>query len=262
MVNYVNRIIALRYFWWTLVRNDFRNRYRRSFLGVAWSLARPVGMTIILCLVFSRIFKDDRADYAPFLFAGIAMWQFLTECILLGCGCFAEGSAYLRQQPVPVLIFPLRVVLVASIHLAISLVIALALTAFFVGLPSPIILLSLVPAVAYAFCLGICLATLAGLVHTHFSDTKHVLEIFLQGLYFLTPVIYRPQMFDNRVRMSWLVVKYNPLNAVLELVRQPLLAGEYADLWNWQMAFLFLGVVGLLAWWSLRKLEQSLVFWV
>jgi ABC-type polysaccharide/polyol phosphate export permease len=78
----------------------------------------------------------------------------------------------------------------------------------------------------------------------------------------MTPVIYRPQMFDGRVRMSWIVVKYNPLNAVLELVRQPLLTGEYADLWNWQMAFLFLGVVAILAWWSLRKLENNLVFWV
>jgi len=262
MVNYFNRIIALRYFWWTLVHNDFRNRYRRSFLGVAWSLARPVGMTIILCIVFSRIFKDDSQDYAPFLFAGIAVWQFLTESILLGCTCFAEGSAYLRQQPIPVLIFPLRVVLVASIHLAISLVIATLLTGFFVGLPSPLILLALAPAVMYAFCLGICLATLAGLVHTHFSDTKHLLEIVLQGLYFLTPVIYRPQMFDDRVRMSWLVVKYNPLNAILELVRQPLLTGEYADAWNWQVALLFLAVVGTLAWWGLRKLENNLVFWV
>jgi ABC-type polysaccharide/polyol phosphate export permease len=270
--------VALRYFWFTLVYNDFRNRYRRSFLGVAWSLARPIGMTIVLYAVFWRIFDKPEdpnnpnaisASYAPFLFTGIALWQFLTESILLGCGCFAEGGSYLRQQPVPVLIFPLRVVLSASIHLIISLAIAMALTAAFVGLPSVAVLVSLVPAIVLIFCLGIGLATLSGLMHTHFTDTKHLLEILLQALYFLTPIIYRPQMMlEERARMSWFVVKLNPLNAVLELVRQPLLSGErgqsghYADPWSWQLALMFLGVVSVLAWWGLRKLEKNLVFWV
>jgi len=183
MVNYFNRIVAMRYFWFTLVCNDFRNRYRRSFLGVAWSLARPIGMTIVLCLVFSKAFNDTSASYAPFLFTGIAMWQFLTESILLGCTCFAEGASYLRQQPVPILIFPMRVVLGASIHLMISLSIAMVLTALFVGLPSVAVLLALAPALILVFCLGVGLATLAGLMHTHFADTKHILEISLQALY-------------------------------------------------------------------------------
>src|SRR5271155_3367134 len=110
MSTYINRIYALRFFWLTLVYNDFRNRYRRSFLGVAWSLARPLGMTLVLYVVFSKNedFSANSASYAPYLFTGIAIWQFLTESILLGCTCFAEGASYLRQQPVPVLIFPMR----------------------------------------------------------------------------------------------------------------------------------------------------------
>jgi lipopolysaccharide transport system permease protein len=269
MVNYFNRIVALRYFWFTLVYNDFRNRYRRSFLGVAWSLARPIGMTIVLCIVFSTFIKDTSASYAPFLFTGIAMWQFLTESILLGCTCFGEGAPYLRQQPVPVLIFPLRVVLAASIHLVISLAIAMVLTAIFIGLPSMTVLVALAPALVVVFCLGIGLATLSGLMHTHFTDTKHLLEILLQALYFLTPIIYKPQMMlENRAKLSWVVVKFNPLNAVLELVRQPLLSGEggqaghYADPWSWQLALMFVGVVSVLAWLGLRKLEKNLVYWV
>ena len=168
----------------------------------------------------------------------------------------------MRQQPVPVLMFPLRVVLGASLHLTISLLIAVLLTAVFVGMPSMMMLFSILHAVGLLFCLGLGLATISGLVYTHFTDTKHLVEILMQALYFLTPVIYPPQMFDNRAKLSWLVVKLNPLNAVLELVRQPLLNGEYADPWNWQLALLFLAVVSALAWWGLRKLEQNLIFWV
>ena len=65
----------------------------------------------------------------------------------------------MKQQPVPVLIFPLRVVPGASVHLVISLAIAMALTAAFVGLPSPVFLVGLAPALVLVFCLGIGLAT-------------------------------------------------------------------------------------------------------
>jgi len=135
----------------------------------------------------------------------------------------------LRQQPIPVLIFPIRVVLVAGIHLIISLVIAMVLTASLIGIPIANGVNLAHAGTCIRVCLGIGLATISGLLHTHFADTKHLLEIVLQALYFLTPVIYRPQMFDDRIRMSWIVVTYNPLNSVLELVRQPMLSGEYAE---------------------------------
>lgn len=263
MSTYINRIYALRFFWLTLVYNDFRNRYRRSFLGVAWSLARPIGMTVVLCTVFSKILKEPTNTFAPYLFIGITMWQFLTESILLGCTCFSEGASYLRQQPVPVLVFPLRVVVGASIHFLIALSIAITLVMTLIGVPSPAALLELIPALGLLFALGVCLATLSGLMHTHFADTKHILEIALQALYFLTPIIYTPRtMLAERARMSSVVVHYNPLNAVLELVRQPLLANQSADPWNWELALLFLGVAAVLAWWGLRKLEKNLVFWI
>jgi lipopolysaccharide transport system permease protein len=266
MITYFDRIFSLRYFWWTLVRNDFKNRYRNSFLGLAWSLARPIGMTIVLCVVFSGMFerKDGGAnqDYPVFLFTGIAVWQFLTETLMLGCTCFVDGSRYLRQQPIPLVVFPLRVVLGSGIHLVIALSIAMTLAAYCVGLPPPSALLSLVPALALLFCLGIGFATLAGLIHTHFTDTRHLLEIVLQALYFLTPVFYKPGIFKDRPRVNFLAVDYNPLYAVLEIVRHPLQTGEWATAWNWGLALAFLGIVIALAVVCLRLLEKNLVFWV
>src|SRR4051812_33217028 len=95
---YFVRIWQLRHFWGSLVANDLRNRYRRSFLGIGWSLVRPLMLTALYCAVFGKLFKQSASHYAPFLLIGLTIWQFLVEAILAGCDSFVRASAYIRQQ--------------------------------------------------------------------------------------------------------------------------------------------------------------------
>ena len=96
--DYFRRIWKLRYFWLSIVNNDLHNRYRRSFLGIGWSLARPLGMTAVFCLIFGNLFGIPIEEYAPFVLVGLTSWQFFTETILMGCHTFRAGAAYIRQQ--------------------------------------------------------------------------------------------------------------------------------------------------------------------
>ena len=79
MIGYLARIWRLRYFWTSLVRIDLRNRYRRSVLGIGWSLLHPILMTAVLCAVFCPLFSVDYRQFAPFLLAGLAFWNFLVS---------------------------------------------------------------------------------------------------------------------------------------------------------------------------------------
>src|SRR5436309_97271 len=119
--DYGYRVFKLRHFWFSLVRNDIQNRYRRSFLGIAWSLARPLGMTIVLSIVFKGMPLDPNQYVTldmltPFIFLGITLWQFLVESMSAGCNAFRGGAPFIRQQPIPLAIFPLRTVLASAIH--------------------------------------------------------------------------------------------------------------------------------------------------
>src|SRR3712207_3342312 len=107
---YFHNIWRLRYFWLSLVQDDLARRYRRSFLGVGWSLVRPLGLTMLFCGVFGQLLDQRVVEYGPFLLLGLTIWQFLAESALHGCHCFQHGGVYLRQQPLPLAIFPLRVV--------------------------------------------------------------------------------------------------------------------------------------------------------
>ena len=180
---YLLRVWDLRFFWFALVRNDLDNRYKRSFLGIGWSLLKPLALTAIFCLVFGRLFGVPIEDYAPHLLIGMTVWQFITECLLQGCSSFSLGSPYIRQQQVPLAIFPLRTVLGAGFHSLIALGMALAISFYFKGLHDPFALLLLVPALFILFFIGWALAILSGVIYTHFPDTTQNLGNWLANTF-------------------------------------------------------------------------------
>src|SRR5438046_2645315 len=99
MREYLVSIWKCRYFWASLVKMDLRTRYRRSVLGMGWSLLHPIAMTAVLCLAFHRILHVHIRTYAPFLLTGLACWNFITTVALQGCDCLFHGERYIRQFP-------------------------------------------------------------------------------------------------------------------------------------------------------------------
>jgi ABC-type polysaccharide/polyol phosphate export permease len=258
---YFERIWQLRYFWFSLVKIDLRTRYRRSMLGIGWSLVRPLAMCTVLCVVFSKLFGADIVEYGPFLLLGLAVWQFLVESTIGGCTCYVVAASYIRQQPLPLAIFPLRTVLGAGFHGLIALSVAVLLVLVLRGPANLVTLPTLAISVVLIFLLGWVLAILAGLAHSHFPDTQHLAEIGFQILFYLTPVMYPPALLQDRGRVTW-ILNMNPLSYFLELVRLPLLHGELPPLRVYLVATGTIVVLGLLAVWLLRKLEKTLVFWL
>src|SRR5207249_3243921 len=113
---YLKGIWRCRYFWLMLVKNDLRQRYRRSLLGLGWSLLQPLAMTCIICFVFRAILipGDNVANYAAHVLAGLACWSFILTSTFNGCQCLYMGESYIRQYPAPMAIYPLRTALGAG----------------------------------------------------------------------------------------------------------------------------------------------------
>ena len=260
-MNDLHRLWTLRHFWLALVRADVARRYRGSFLGVGWSLVRPLGMTVLFCLVFGQLFDQDVGSYAPYLLVGLTAWQFLVESSLHGCHCFQHGGIYLRQQPVPPALFPLRVVLGTGFHSLLAFALAVFAVCVLKGPPPWHALLTLVPGLLLLFLLGWGLATLFGLLHAHFTDTFYVVELGLQATFFLTPILYPPDSLRERLGLAWML-DVNPLGALLEMIRGPLIAGQMPSAAGVLMATCFVACVGALACYALKRCERTLVYWV
>ncbi len=131
MIQDAATIWKFRHFWLSLVKMDLMTRYRKSVLGIFWSLLQPIGMTAIFCLMFTKLVQSDPFSYAKFLIAGMVSFGFLRDCTTGGCNSLTRHESYIRQAPLPFAVYSLRVMLTNAIHFLISLLVVCLLVAVF-----------------------------------------------------------------------------------------------------------------------------------
>jgi ABC-type polysaccharide/polyol phosphate export permease len=225
MTHHVRAIWQFRYFWLSLVRLDLRNRYRRSVLGIGWSLLNPLAMTVVFCVVFGGIIgQGDWTWFAPYLLAGLAVWEFIRSSAIQGCDSFIRAESYIRQCPLPYAIYPLRTVLGTFIHFAISMAVVVVATAVVLRSTTPLLMVGAVlPGVLLVTVFAWGVATLSAFGHVYFHDTKHLFEAGSQMYFFLTPIMYTRKVLEDR-QLGW-VADLNPVTVYLDIIRDPLLTG-------------------------------------
>ena len=260
MGEYLRTIWRCRFFWLSLVKMDLRTRYRRSVLGMGWSLLHPIAMTVILCTMFHQILQVKIEVFAPFLMAGLACWSYILNATVQGCQCFIQGESYIRQYPAPVAIYPLRTALGGAVHFLLALVVVLGLAWYFQGVGNLLTLIHLVPAVTLLLILGWSLALLAGFANVLFQDTQHLVEVAFQLLFYMTPIIYPEETLEAN-RMGWLL-QYNPLVAFLRLFREPILLGRAPAPATYATACVVVLVVACSAILTLARWQRRLIFYL
>jgi lipopolysaccharide transport system permease protein len=271
MINYLKEIYGCRYFWLSLVKMDLRTRYRRSVLGIGWSLLNPIAMTIILTTVFHTMFKQPIKEYALYLITGLATWQYVLNVSLHGCQCFFLGEQYIRQHPAPLAIYPLRTALGGTVHFIMALSVVLCMAAYFNGgFPQPEAFASLLPSILLLFMLGWALAVLTGSFNVMFQDTQHLAEVGFQILFYATPIMYRlsqlvPQDADGtekKVSVFVQLMAYNPLVAFLDLIRDPILYNRVPSLATFGTAIVSVSVLASAASVMLVRQQKRLIFYL
>jgi ABC-type polysaccharide/polyol phosphate export permease len=224
MIQHLTAIWKFRHFLYALVRLDLRLRYRRSILGVGWSLLNPIAMTVVLTLAFSGpLGGGDTARYVPHLIVGMAVWGFLRESTISGCRALIANESYIRQSPLPYGLYTLRTVCGQAIHSAIALAVAIVVTFAYRPETNPSGLLWILPGILLAFITSWAAATIFAFINVYFQDTQHLLEVAAQILFYLSPIIYYSQVLEDK-GMGWFLI-INPVHLFFELIRAPIISG-------------------------------------
>jgi ABC-type polysaccharide/polyol phosphate export permease len=271
-ITYLIAIWEYRYFWLCLVKAELQRRYRRSALGLGWSLVQPLSMMLVLAVVYRHVFGLSIWTFAPLLLIGLAFWNFISGTVLQGCGSLVSAESYIRQHYAPMAIFPLRTVLTVGFHAMVSLAMAISSVWIMRGLillgmlppevdqgqPNLPVLLTLIPTLALLFLFAWSVAVVMSFAHVYFPDTQHLAEVGLQVLMYLTPIIYPPQMLVNH-GLGFLL-EWNPLAVLLQLLRDPILYGVVPPLHQYGHACLFVALFLALAGWVVARHEHHLIF--
>jgi ABC-type polysaccharide/polyol phosphate export permease len=155
-------------------------------------------------------------------------------------------------------IYPLRTMLASAFHFCVGLVLVLALAFWFQGSLSALALLSLLPTLVLLLLFGWCVALLLGLATVRFRDTRHLTEVFMQALFYLTPILYPEDMLANR-RLG-AIVEFNPLMPFLHLLREPIVHGRFPSLATYGTASLIVLVLGAVGSLALVRQERRVIF--
>ena len=260
MIDYWNGIWKARYFWTHLALSDLRSRWRRSFFGALWSVIQPLRMTLLLAIVFSKMFKSDIYAYAPYILSGIIVWECITACVTGGALSFVQADAYIRQCRNPLAIYTLRTVLTSLIVLAMACSALLGWSA--IVLPENFGWHWLAALSAFPM-LGLILwplSTLLAYVGVRFRDVPHATGLIMQALWFISPVYFEVKMF--RQGGLDVLVDYNPIYHLLQLFRAPLLDGKWPTMENYSFVLGSAVIVTLVAWLVGRKAERKVIFYL
>lgn len=213
-----------RYVLWSLVNKDLQQKYRRSKLGVLWSVITPTGLAVIVGSIYAILFSADPREFIPLLFAGLNPWNFISTTATVGAVSFISAEGYLKQSTVNAQIFPLRSVLVGFVDLLYSI---MAFLVLYLGLQpnsfGPKMLL-VIPGLLIMFVFVLSIVNIVSVVNLNLRDYQPFQSIILQGLFYVTPVIYSKEMMAEK-GMS-MVYQWNPLYYILEVVKTPLQGKE------------------------------------
>lgn len=204
-----------------LISQQLILRYRRTALGYLWTLINPLLMMSVMALVFSTLFKSDLKDFVVFLFAGMIPWNFFNSVVTQSCSSFINNEGLIKKIYLPKVIFPLSIAFALLIDSSLSFLAFFAIIVFIGGSLSwtaffvPVAFLLL-----FFFTLGIAL--IMSIVTVFFRDLQHVILIVMQGLFFLTPILYKHEALEGKVK--WLIT-LNPVVPYIELFRAPLYKG-------------------------------------
>lgn len=220
-------IFNYRYLIVQLVRRDILTRYRRSALGVAWTMLNPLGTMLILTLVFSRAFGGAQEGYAAYVLSGLIAWNFFAQTTNAATLHLVWGGSLLRKIYIPRTSFAVSAtgtglvnVLLSLIPLVIvMLIIRVPISWTIVFVPIPIIFLAM-----FALGIGLLISTMA----IYYADIAEMYVIALTAWMYLSPVIWPPEVLPEAYRI-W-IVRLNPMYYLIELFRTPIFYGKMPDL--------------------------------
>jgi ABC-type polysaccharide/polyol phosphate export permease len=232
-----------------LVTNSIKTRYKRSTLGVLWTLLNPLLNTLVLTIAFQQIMRFDVENYTIYLLVGLLFWTFFSQTTTQAMNTLIWGSNLLKRIYVPRTIFAVSVLGNGLINFLLSLI-PLAAIMLFTRHPfhQTLLLLPVAILLMAMFTLGLSLFISA--LAVFFVDVVDIYSILLQALFYLTPIIYPLSMIPDRIARF---IQLNPMTTMVDLFRSLIYTGQMPSV-GLTLAAVGLSVSSLIiGWWVFTK---------
>ena len=246
-----------------LVTKDFKRKYRRSVLGIAWSVLNPLMMMIVMSVVFSFVFRADIENYPLYLILGNITFSFMSESTSQALMSFIDAAPLLKKVRVSRFVFPVQKVLFALVNFTFSLVAVALVMLWFRVVPTwHIIWLPVCLFLLVLFCSGIGL--IVGSLAVFFRDVVHLWSVILTAWTYLTPIFWVPTQLAANGAPTWVmsIVELNPMYGFATFMRDIFLWNQNPSMQTlglcvfWAVIMLGIGIL------VFRKTQHKFILYI
>ena len=221
----------------TNIKKDIRGKYKGSWLGVVWTFLNPLLQLLVYSFVFPFILRINVENYTIFMIVALMPWNFFTTAVQQGCGCIVANEGILKKVYFPREILPVSIVTSTLVNFLITCIIMFVFIIFGgVGVTWHVVILSAI--VVFV------------------RDVDHFVGIVLMLAFYVTPIIYTPDMLP--AKFQW-AITFNPIAQLINAYRDILYYHQLPNMTS-------LGIVGLvslaalgLGYMIFKKLERNFV---
>ena len=207
-----------------LVGKDFKIKYRRSFLGVAWSVLNPLLMMIVMAIVFTTIFAQGRNGsvtpemYPLYLIVGNVTFAVMSDSTSQALSSIVYASSLLKKVKVHRFVFPVQKVLFSLVNFAFSLIAVAIVMLWFHVVPTwHLLLLPVCLILLMFFCMGLGLLLSAATVF--FRDVMHLWSVVITAWTYFTPIFWTTDYILKMPHILRVLMYANPMYNYLQFMR-------------------------------------------
>ena len=220
-----DRFLQNRFILSELVKKGIRLKYRRSYLGILWSLLEPLLTMIVLTIVFGTLMGEKTRDFPVYILSGRLLYSFYSQSTTAALKSIRANSSIIKKVYVPKMLYPLSSILFNFIIFLISLIV-LALVSVILGVYPTLYLLQAFVSLLVLLMLSLGCGLILSTVGVFFRDMEYLWNVALMLIMYTCAIFYRA---SKLLGSKWsFVLKLNPLFCVIETFRSAVF-GEWMN---------------------------------
>ena len=240
-----------------LVKRDFKKKYKRSVLGVMWSMLAPLFTLLVMNFVFGTVFGRSQEYYTIYLFSGWLIFQYYNEATNGAMNSLMSNANIFSKVKVPKYMFLFSRITSSSINFFLTLIIYFVFVIAY-RLPFTWKFITLLYPIICMFILILGIGLILSALFVFFKDVQYLYGVFTTALMYATPIFYSADMLGDK---AW-VFYINPLYYYVTYFRSVVIDGVIPTLWFHGVMLAISLLLFAIGCWMYKKYNYKFLYYV
>ncbi|MBQ9735821.1 MAG: ABC transporter permease [Clostridia bacterium] len=210
-----------------LVKRDFKQKYKRTYLGMIWSVLSPLLSLLVMRLVFTHFFGSTIAHYTTYLFCGNIVFNFFSDATNGGMGALMNNAAIFSKINVPKYLFLFSRTITSLINFGLTFLVFLVFC-LIDGIVFKVSMFSLIIPILCLIVFNIGMGLILSAMYMFFRDIQYLWSVFTQLLMYMSAIFYDTSGFGALEKVFYI----NPVFVYIKYFRIAVIDGVLPPLWH------------------------------